>query len=478
MSCSKPVTDNNLKPTRPTRMHKPKRDSTEKMLSPLGYPYIQEKFGVLIEEDDEKKLYLLLNFKALNKKGEMKTTMISVWRVLCDVEDDLLPMRNKPDEKTVIEGTTVYFIRCDTTIDWMTRQEKAQIGMPFTSNDPAMMSSFRPGARSGQCNEHLVMCMGKTAFSEACCSKNPTIPYNVAMTSPRCSPDMLNAVLERKGNDTRFIEEHVPRTLTDEERKALKKQRLAETRVKIEALGAETFCQRYLEWLQLNKTLDRSTDPVVFKDKIGGNILMDGEMVEKWGKLAPLLFIWAASKTWLENPANFAVAVTCDRQTCIAEVTPKDERYGVKPPNGNDLTWCAETVEGALWLIGMLKTHGWEQENFIGSLQDCFNTANGCMVSNPPLHAQMVTDAFGMLTDGLNQYKFGILGLTKTILLAIGRGELVIPSNVHRRIQELLSDNGLGHWWLRAPILEFDEDDRDPFETVTRTGSEAEALAA
>ena len=477
MSCSKPETTVR-KPTPPTRMYKPPRDSVTKMLTPLGYPYITEDFYFMIEEADEKKLYAFLNFKALNKKDEMKTTMISVWEILCNVVEDMSPMRTKQDEKLLIDETVVHLIRCRTTIDWILKQDKAQIGMPFTSNDPGMMSSFRPGFRNGQCNEQLVMCLGKTAFSEACCAKNPMIPYNVAMTSPRCSPDMLDAVLERKGNDTRFIEKAVPLSLNNEERKDLKKERLAGIRLKIEAMGAERFCELYLAWLQRNKTLEKDTDPVVFKDKIGGNILMDHEMVETWGRLAPLLFIFATSKTWLENPANFAVAVTCDRQTCIAEVTPKDERYGVKPPDGKDLSWCAETLEGAHWLVKMLEKHGQEQEAFIARLQDVCETANGCRIGNRELHAQMVAEALEMLTDGLNQYKFGILGLTKAIVLAIGRDEIVLPTDAHRRIKEFLTENGLGRWWLRVPILELDEDDRAPFEVVRSVGSEAVALPA
>ena len=53
MSCSKPETTVR-KPTPPTRMYKPPRDSVTKMLTPLGYPYITEDFYFMIEEADEK----------------------------------------------------------------------------------------------------------------------------------------------------------------------------------------------------------------------------------------------------------------------------------------------------------------------------------------------------------------------------------------------------------------------------------------
>ena len=473
MSCSKLSYD--FTPTRPTRMHSPRRDSVTGMLSPFDKPYTQVQTVCLFEHgEEEDEIYIVLDFQTPNKKEINKTAMLSVWRILYNPDEDVPHLRTVPDETTVFgeDEKKLSIIKCKVTIDWILKQEKAHVALPFTTNDPAKLDSFTPGLRSKQYNERYVMCLGKSRFSEEHSKIDPRYPYEVAMSSPRVSPDMLNAVLERRGDDTRFLKRATPADATKDELKAIKKEALAEARAKIEALGHEKFCELYRAWLQLNETLPKTTRPEIFKDDVGGNVLMTAGMVETWNRLSPLLFVYTESKCIRENPANCAVFATCDRQTWIAEVTPKDQRWGVSPKDGNELGWCASTPEGLKWLIETSKTHGEEQERFLAKLQEACHTANGCKIGNPELHKAKIEEAFTMLTDGLNGYKFGILGLTKAMLLMLSRGELVFPVALHYHIDALFRSNGVGGWWLRELSFEFDDDEMDPFALMRSVGSE------
>jgi hypothetical protein len=473
MSCSKMSYDYSI--TRPTKMNTPCRQPVTAMLSPFGHPYSLEQTVCMIETgDNDKEVYIVLDFQTPNKKGVNKTAMLSVWRILCSVEEDVPHLRSKPDETTVVGESTLHIVKCKTTIDWILKQEKAHVAMPFTTNDPAKLDSFTPGSTTGEYNENNVMNLGKTLFSEEHCKIDPRYPYEVAMSSPRVSPDMLNAVLERKGNDTRFLKSTPGDwVLTAEEKKALKQKLLAEARTKIEALGHEKFCALYLAWLQLNKSMPKDTPPAVYKDDIGGNVLMTPEMVETWNRLSPLLFLYTESKNMLENPTNCAVFATCDRQTWIAEVTPKDKRWGVAPKDSHDLGWCASSPEGLVHLIEMIKTHAEEQEGFLSTLEEVCAIANESKIEYPELHQAKVEEAFKMLTDGLNDFKFGILGLTKAILIMLSRDELVFPVRLHNKIDVFLRANGVGGWWPHELGLEYDDDETDPFTVMRSVGAAA-----
>jgi hypothetical protein len=83
-----------------------------------------------------------------------------------------------------------------------------------------------------------------------------------------------------------------------------------------------------------------------------------------------------------------------------------------------------------------------------------------------------VEKAFDMLTHGLNEFMYGILGLVKRITLATLTGELKFSNMLILRIQTFFEDNGL-QWRFRiTEIIQDTERGEDPFKLLETIGEE------
>jgi len=475
MSCSKPV-----KPTATFTMVTPSAEPVKDHKSCVGTDFYTAMRAYSITKHDETKFFLSLTFYADNEKGVRRVVTLSIWETLLG-DDECLPVeRILPDTVTELDGEVLKMIHCQATVDRMRKSKKAQVAHFFSTNDIAMFDSFTKGHKTGRCVEQDAICESKTLFiRRQTLEDGGENVFKVVMESPRVCPYMLEALLGREDNYVRFIKD-IPDDLTDEEKKAHKKALLVEVREKIKDLGREEFTNRFLDWLDLNLELPESTDPRIFKLGVGQAIPMTTfQAVELWDSISGGCFLAAAAKNFAGNPVNLRLALTCDAQTFLCEISPDDVRWAVSPndpkvkiPKGEEkrLGWCATTPEGILWSHQIMASHGGQQKEMVEMLAEATRTANACKSSDKLIHDAMIDKALRILTEGLNKYKFGILGLTKAILLAIYRKDIQFPEALDDKLATFYEKLGIA-WELEEVDIKLQvQPEYDPFELLLSVG--------
>lgn len=462
MSCSKPeVAFNVVIPRQPPVKH------LEDLQTYLGHPYyrLTQVFSIqdLEEKESKVRFYAMYFWDTKHKKGDIRACAASVWEILCDSKGlniDYSPM-------TVV-GKKLFRDHTQSTIakQLLECKDKVHLVHGFTSNDPAGFSSFSRGYHFSRCVEHAVMCVAKTKLHRAHVVMHSAGELvNLALTSKFVQPHTLNAIVEGLENDARF-DKNLPAgygSLSEEEKRLWKESTLSVVRHRIRTMDPEDFKGKYLEWLDRNLTLDPiKTEQEVFKVEIGRGLLMSEEELADWNQQSGLLFLMASSKYLSEEPFNLRVALSCKDAT-ILEIRPDDERYGVKPPNNNSLDFV-KTAEGKIWFVGLDKTHGEPQREFLGKWRVCSRAA-----SFDPDHIQ---HNLAYLTTSLSEYKHGVLGLIKRIVL----NQFTEPILNYPALNELMSKNlrakGLYPPWRvhNKVCVTLDEEGLDSFATLGHVG--------
>lgn len=385
-------------------------------------------------------IYALLYWKTHNRKQELHVCTATLWRANCtwnemleEVPDDVrteisngIGIEHASEDKMMVE------IRHAKVIEYLIGKGLDQIVHGFTTNDVMAFSSFTFTQRTGnnnspRCVEHSVMCMAKTRLNMVHAERIPSAALkNIAMTSSFVQPHALLAIVNGAGNDTRF-DKNIPPHLGESDKREYKLRQLAAAREEIKGMDADLFKNRYLAWLELNYTLDPTDDPAIFQE-VGRCLLMDKDNLEAWDELAGLLFLLATSKL-LAACFHTHMALATDPRTFIAEVTPHDAKYGIKPPDGKRLDYVA-TPEGRLWFLGLLSSHAPHQNAFVERL-DCALKL-GTTAGND--------EAFQLLTDGLRRFQHGMLGLVKRIYLNIIHDRINFAPAVQTRVNNRLME--------------------------------------
>lgn len=466
------------------RMHSPPLPPSKcftRFLSEYGHGYDVEKIYFNTTIDGVTEYFIMLVFRTPDKKGEVRVSNISLWEILCD--DDNEAPRDRQIQDTVhafTGGDQLRDIHCKAATSQMKEMPRKHASKVFTTNDMAALDSFTRVQSKPRCLEYSVMCVAKTLHNkEFIAAMSDDDLVKLVMTSPFIKSDMLRDVLEDRENYERFTK-RAPPGLSREEAKDHEKTALANLREReVKGMEPKMLKALVMRWEKRNLTLDPDSKPAIFKDEVGQKLIMSKESVESWDKLSGLLFLLATTKLAKESPVNLAFALTAAKDTFIAEVTPKDERYGVKPPklDGNKeherLDWCAETPAGKLWLVKLTKSHGAEQEAFIAKFKAEMDAANECSIRDVQTRSVHIESALDMLTDGLNEYKFGILGLVKAIALRIFTGQIVLNGGFKNRIDVLLKPYGID-WWFHDVHATFNTTEQDPFELLCSVSSELE----
>ena len=441
--------------------------------SHLNHPYLQERQVFLFRRSKEHvwEAYVYFTFSTVNKKGVLRAATTSLWclRLIARVKQGI----EKEDEVHHLpSGAMIRIVRCPRNIKNLLKHPKKQIAHLFTTNDLASCSSFTFGQRSKTFIEYSVMGLAKSRFNKHCTLKNSAEDlYNLALTSPRACPYMLNAVLSGAGNDTRF-DYGIPDGLSKEELRMHKEEALQGVRARLRASSTpEQFKKAYLAWLELNESLPRDIEPAIVKCKVGDKLFMAAEDLTVWDRMAPLLFVLATSKHMQDNPENLMVMATCI-DTFIAEITPDDARYGIKPPDGHDLDWT-KTAPGLEWVVSLVETHAAAQHAHVAYIAEQTRYSRESTV--PTMREAHDLIVFGMLTDGINHYRYqGILGLIKNIALHtfVGSqfGGINLTDGVHDLIRNFLVGNGVSDFWLHSCKIEGDEAGDDPFDVIDSIG--------
>jgi hypothetical protein len=464
MSCSKFDM-----PTPPVRVKNPL--AAHKMIVGMkthlehGYTYRLEAFSIK-ETDDHTTFYLMQIFDTTNKKGDSRTASVSLWKVLNGFEC-IESFMVADTEHMMDNGRRIREIKCPVAQETMLAMPRCKVAALFTTNDVECMDSFtysRPPS-TPRCIEHSVMCMAKTRFALAHVKEMPADKlFELYLTSRFMDADTIQDIIKGLGNDDRF-KSRAPKDLSEQELKAYKTESLKVVREHMKAnVKPEDFKPMVVEWLEHNLVISRTLDPAVYKDAIGRKVPMTAETAKEWDRLSGLLFLMATSKHYRESRCDLQLAMSSAfNGTWIAEITPKDQRWGVSPPDGQDLKWVCSTPAGRMWLLHKLVESGSSQEMFVDALKE--------ILAKKELPPKAKLDmAMGMLTDGLNQYEHGILGLTKSIFLRTLTGELQLPVTLKRRMENEVNKYGID-WWLCNVDVEHvkKEDDRttmDPFRLL------------
>ena len=447
------------------------KDDTFK--SHLNHPYLQDRQIFLYKRSKEHvwEAYVYFTFSTVNKKEVLRAATTSLWclRVIARVKQGI----EKEDEvHNLPSGAVIRIVRCPRNIKNLLKHPKQQLAHLFTTNDLASCSSFTFGQRSKTYIEYSVMGLAKSRYNKHCTLKNGAEDlYRLALTSPRACPYMLNAVLSGAGNDTRF-EYGIPDGLSKEELKMHKEEALQGVRARLRASSTpEQFKTAYLAWLELSESLPRDTEPAIVKCKVGDKLFMAAEDLVVWDRMAPLLFVLATSKHMQDNPENLTIMATCIG-TFIAEITPDDARYGIKPPDGHNLDWT-KTAPGLEWVVSLMNTDSPAQHAHVAYIAEQMRYSRASTV--PSMRAAHDLITFGMLTEGINLYRYkGILGLIKNIALHtfVGSqyGGIDLTDGVRDLIKDFLGDNGISDFWLHSCKIEGDVSSADPFDIIDSIG--------
>jgi hypothetical protein len=435
----------------------------------FGHHYERREDFFSRTEGDKISYYIQQVLITPNKKGIPTTAGIFLWLVLPG--DRVIEVSTPGEVVKVSDGSFIQNIVCKKAQATMLELPKACIAYPFTTNDPACLDSFTftQGEKEPQCCEYWVMGVFKTAASKAMCLHyTPEFMFDLALTTKYIDSDTLLDIVEQLDNEHRFVK-RAPEGLTDAERKEHEKAELKRVRDEMKALMTpEHFINLYKKWLGLNFTLPPMTTPSIIKDQVGRKTLI---LPEVWDDVSGLAFLLATSKILKRSPENLSVALVAS-SAFIAEVTPKDARWGVMPPEKNDLDWVANTAEGKLWLLQTTQTHGAAQDAFIEKLKTLYRQSIDATDENEKDTYDRAY--FKLLTDGLNEYKFGILGLVKAIVLKCFIGELKMSAGVQIMINCCVESFGLDwhfHMASASPVdPESDETDVDPFSWIRCIG--------
>jgi len=446
----------------------------ENFQSHLGNPY-QQDCQVFIHESEEGKFdaYAYLAFDTPNHEGVVRTASGSLWKL--DADTHFKQGIQFEDEVHVFpEGDVMHIVKCPKNIKNLLKNDKKHIAYLFIRNDLASFSSLTFGLSSKTCIEYYVIGMAKTDFNIACTVETSAEElHTLAMVSPRACPYMLAAVLSGEGNDTRFDYE-IPAGLSKEELKLHKENALLGVRARLRTeFAPEQFKKAYLAWLVLNKTLPRDTDPEIIKNEVGGKLLMLPHHLPIWNKMAPLLFMLATTKHMQNNSKQLTVAATCI-DAFIAEISPFDARYGIKPPGDKTRLDWTKTADGLRWMVkDLLPTHAVPQLAFANIIAEHTRLSHACLgPSEMAYHDGMV---FDFLTTSMDQYRLqGLQGLGKSIALRTFLGSefggINLTEGVRARIKKFLSSYGISDFWLHECKIESNPNRRDPFDILRSIG--------
>jgi hypothetical protein len=477
MSCSKMQFQ-----TSTFRMHSPTLPPAamfKYMKTQYGYKYdVEELYFSIKTLDNDLEYYIMLVFRTNDKDNEKRVAAISLWKIV----DEHTPTDPRAfDEIHVLDNKTeVRDIKCKATQAHMFELERDNTGVGFTTNDPFAMDSFTRLQYKPRCTEYSVMCIAKTlhnmAFTAALSSADL---LHIALTSPHISADTLWDIIEDLPNEKRF-KERAPKGLSGEELKSFKVDSLFKAREAAKQMGAEEFKARYQRLEERNLHVDPTSKPSIFKDKIGRGLLMCQPAARSWDKKVGLKFFLATSKNFCESPVNLALALTA-HNAFIVEVTPKDARYGVKPPTlegkteGERLDWCAETPAGKAWFVALTKTHGAKQEEFIGRFKGLMDKANATKRKDFDERQTYFDEALHMMTDEIDKYEYGILGLTKALVLRVFTGQIKLHAGFEYHVMQYLHgfgiDWGFQYFHKVHVTLHTDGSDQDPFMLLQSVSS-------
>lgn len=454
----------------------PLHDMIERMKTHLGHGYTRNIIAFSWKKNDDQVIYFLAqSFETNNKKGVKTTASCFLWMICNGFER--LESFAVPDEVYKMDDGELRMILCPLMAETLKVLPKRLLAYLFTTNDVAGMDSFtysRP-PWAPRCIENYVMASGKSQFVQSHVrSMPPEELFNLYLTSRFIDSDTIADILQDLGNDERF-QKRAPPGLSDEERKLWESDAIKSIRERMKAeVSPERFKELVGSWISRNLELSPNLDPVIYKDAVGRKLPMTPAMCQAWDKLSPLVFLFATSRFYWRSPADLYLALTAGFDgTWIAELTPKDQRWGVSPPNKKDLKWVSTTPEGLAWLLQALKTKGRAQEEFVAGLKTILNAED---ISE----TRRIDEAVLKLTDGLDKYEHGILGLVKSIYLRLLTGEIklqppassmannvVVKPTVFGKILELLKENNID-WTFYWPEIEMvaPSDETDNFQLL------------
>lgn len=425
--------------------------------------------------------YLLQFFDTVNKKGHEQTTSGLLWGI-CNGYECLESFMVR-DEVHKMDDGELRLIMCPAMAETMMTMPKRLVSYVFTTNDLFAMDSFtfnRP-PNAPRCIENYVMACGKTRFAQSrVATMAPEKLVELYLTSRFMNADTIADILDDLSNDERF-QKRAPQDLSDEERKQWNAEALRSVR---ERLATEVSPERFKElvgaWLARNLELSPTLNPVTYKEDVGRKVPMTPEMALAWDKISPLLFLLATSHFYNRSPVDLQLALPAAfNGTWIAEITPKDQRWGVSPPDQKNLDWVCKTPEGLIWLLKTAKTHGKAQEEFVAKLKSVIDAQD--VIDEDA----RIEEALLLLTDGLNGYKHGILGLVKSIHLRMLTGEINLkpPSSsmvngavkkptILGGIEELCKQNNI-NWAFESTKIELvvPSDKTDYFQVLQSIGA-------
>lgn len=451
----------------------------------LGNPYHRHQKFFAVNTDD---IYMLLYWTSKNKSGEERVCTATLWSVTTTWQDLLIEATPELKEEMhkqagihhheMANDELITIIENPGLVRMLKEANMDQIIHAFTTNDVAAFDSFTFTNTTGtsktaksRCVEHAVMCIAKSRINWEQVVKSEAVDLHVtALTTTFAQPHILRAIVDGKSDDSR-LEDDTPKHLSTEDKREWKFRHLKAVRDEIKALEPEAFKHRYLKWLDLNFKVDPMSTPSTFK-KIGRSLLFDQRGVKTWDKMAGLLFLLATSQVMKES-FNSHIALAIDPKALIAEITPDDAKYGIVPPDGKNLG-IVQTPEGMHWFVGLLKTHLPPQDDFISELSQILLT----------FKIDSDKKAFTMLTDGLAEYKHGLLGLVKRIYLNVVHGNIELTSGLKTRIYESLDPYTKNHeedatnsnldWEFEMPRkMRIDADSRDPIVLFSGLGLES-----
>jgi len=404
---------------------------------------------------EEAKYYIMQSYDTY-KDGVMKTATVFLWSVN---EENVESFTKKDIIHPLPDGRQLCKIKCPIAMEQLIEcPHKELIVSAFTTNDIARLSSFGSGSNSEYIEFHFVKAKCKFVIHHTR-RFTPEERHNFAMTNSRLTSDTLADILDDVPNNKRFIS-RIPEGLSKEEAKQYEQSARAAMIERIKALSPDAYCALEDRWLQ--KSLDLKTSevsPRVMKEKLGAQAPMMGHVVDEWNSTAPLIFLLVTTHFYYKNPDELHLANPAGQTAWIAEITPKDQRYGVSPPDKEDLTWVSKTFEGIEWLIDATKKHRETQEAFVGQLK---------LLTNCPDNEarDKSAAAFFLLSSGINMYKHGILGLVKFIALQYFRGEIIISNTLATMIHDHVMEFGLDWRLHRATVVRCEgkvSEEYDPF---------------
>jgi hypothetical protein len=436
-----------------------------------GFTRTTEAFCIATKNGEtvETNYWLMQKFITPNKKEELKTSNVYIWRVLSDKKIE--SFMSSEDIFSMSDNEEMRIITCDIAIEELIDCPKSLAACLYTTNSFAALSSMSPthDERDPSCLEFYFNVIAKSELSLRQIAPMPADAVHQYMQKTRfIDGDTLNDMVQNLGNDERF-HARAADSLSNDARKMFNDELLRHTRENIDKSGDHTdFKVLVCAWIGRNLQLPKLFDPVMSKEKVGRMLPLPD--VSMWNQSVGLLMIVIASKLYMDSPVDLQNALPAGYGALVAEYTPRDERYGMSVDKKMDLGETCATPQGKFALIKLIFAEHTRQEAFISDLKAILDAPGNDEQSR-------ATAALTKLTKGIDEYGASIHGLCRAILLRVLTGDLKFPPLLYNAILNYFRDNFGLNWNLHHPqVFEDESGTLDPFQLLHMVGESSHPM--